>query len=412
MNNQFASEDLFKKLEQIYGESQHNKNEKIKKILIPLFVIMVLLGSGIYGVIFYSSSPKLIAYKINKVDPIEERTLLRASGYVIARRAATVSSKITARIDEVFVEEGDKVQKGQLLAKLDDSYIRRNLELAVAQLEYAQHQLDEAKASLELSRLEYQRIKNLFQENVVSISEYDRARIEYEVWCRKVLTLEKALEVARREVDIWTQQLEDAYIRAPFSGLVTTKNANPGEMISPVTAGGGFTRTGICTIVDMDTLEIEIDVSEQYISRVYVGQEVVAWLDAYPEWSIPCHVIAIVPTADRQKSTIKVRVGFDKLDPRVLPEMSVRVAFLSDRKVDNEALNIPLQAVEFDGNNYWVWKIQNGIVRKLKLYILEVLADRLLVAAGDLTEGDMIVLKSSRRLSEGDKIKVTKVINE
>ena len=130
---------------------------------------------------------------------------------------------------------------------------------------------------------------------------------------------------------MWQQQMDDMIIRAPFDGVVTTKDAQPGEMISPVSAGGGFTRTGIGTIVDMNSLEIEIDVNESYINRVEPGQPVEATLDAYPDWKIPCKVIAIIPTADRQKSTVKVRVGFDKLDPRILPEMGVKVAFRRQR---------------------------------------------------------------------------------
>ena len=138
--------------------------------------------------------------------------------------------------------------------------------------------------------------------------------------------------VAERNVALWQQQMDDMIIRAPFDGVVTTKDAQPGEMISPVSAGGGFTRTGIGTIVDMDSLEIEIDVNESYINRVEPGQPVEATLDAYPDWKIPCKVIAIIPTADRQKSTVKVRVGFDQLDPRILPDMSVKVAFPRQRR--------------------------------------------------------------------------------
>src|ERR1043166_503185 len=243
-----------------------------------------------------------------------ERTVLNASGYVTARRAAPVSSKITGKVIEVLVEEGMKVKEGQILARLDDSNAKASLELARAQLEAAKSALAETRARLTQADLELRRVSDLAKSKIAAQADLDRAEAEAKALRARLEQQQTEIAVAERQLALWQQQLDDTTIRAPFSGIVTTKDSQPGEMISPVSAGGGFTRTGICTIVDMDSLEIEIDVNESYIHRVQPGQSVEATLDAYPAWKIPCKVIAIIPTADRQKSTVKVRVGFDKLE--------------------------------------------------------------------------------------------------
>lgn len=255
-------------------------------------------------------------------------TLLNASGYVTARREATVSSKVTGKIVDVLVEEGTRVDAGQVLAHIDDSNTRASLALAEAQLAAARRALAETDASLALAETDLGRQRELATKSIISPSDLDRADASARA-LRGRHELELAqVGVAERQVDIWKQQLDDTIIRAPFTGVVTSKNAQPGEMISPMSSGG-FTRTGVCTLVDMSSLEIEIDVNESYINRVEPGQPVVATLDSYPDWRIPAHVIAIIPTADRQKATVKVRVGFEQLDPRILPDMGVKVAFQS-----------------------------------------------------------------------------------
>ena len=256
-----------------------------------------------------------------------EHTVLNSSGYVTARREATVSSKITGKVVEVLVEEGMKVQEGQILARLDDTNIKTSLRLAEAQLVSATNALVETRVRLREAEQEMQRVTGLIKNKIATQADYDHAEAAVLAFKARLEQQQADVTVAEKQVASWVQQMDDTIIRAPFTGIVTVKSAQPGEMISPISAGGGFTRTGICTIVDMESLEIEIDVNESYINRVKAGQAVEASLDAYPEWKIPCKVIAIIPTADRQKSTVKVRVGFDHLDPRILPEMSVKVAF-------------------------------------------------------------------------------------
>jgi RND family efflux transporter MFP subunit len=253
-------------------------------------------------------------------------TVLNGSGYVTARREATVSSKITGKVAEVLVEEGTRVAEGQVLARLDDTNVTASLLLARAQRDSARKALEETRVRLRESDQDFERQAALIRSNVAAQADFDHAQAAALALRAKLEAQQADVAVAERSIGVWERQLDDTVIRAPFPGVVTSKNAQPGEMISPMSSGG-FTRTGICTIVDMDSLEIEIDVNESYINRVAPGQAAEAVLDAYPDWKIPCHVVAIIPTADREKSTVKVRIGFDRLDPRILPEMSVKVAF-------------------------------------------------------------------------------------
>ena len=260
--------------------------------------------------------------------------VLNASGYVTARRRATVSSKVTGKVLEVFVEEGKAVKKGQVLARLDDSQVRAALAVAQAQLNSARGAAAEDEARLREAERQFNRLTQLVQEKVVGRAEVDTAQSAVESLKARIALAPQQVEVAQSQVAALEVDLGDMVVRAPFDGVAISKDAQPGEMISPVSAGGGFTRTGICTIVDMSSLEIEVDVSESYINRVKPNQPVEAILDAYPDWRIPAHVITSVPTADRQKATVRVRIGFEKLDPRILPDMGVKVSFYNERQPD------------------------------------------------------------------------------
>jgi len=258
------------------------------------------------------------------------RVLLNASGYVTTRLQATVSSKVTGKVAEILIEEGKQVEKGQVIAKLDASNVEASLHLAEAQLESARKVFAETEPMVKYTTREMTRFTLLEGSKSVSQSDLSKVQADAQTQQAKLERLAADIKVAERQVDSWKQQVDDMTIRAPFSGVVTTKDSQPGEMISPMSAGG-FTRTGICTLVDMASLEIEVDVGESFINRVKAGQATEATLDAYLDWKIPCKVIAIIPTADRQKATVKVRVGFDQLDPRILPQMGVKVAFLNDQ---------------------------------------------------------------------------------
>ncbi len=254
-------------------------------------------------------------------------TVLNASGYVTARRRATVSSKITGRVVEVLVEEGKPVRKGQVLARLDATTAERYLSLAEAELAATRQSAAEISVRLEQARLTLKRMEQLRAEGIANQADLDAARSEVDALLARLALGRDQVQVSERQVAVRQNDVADTTIVAPFDGVAISRDAQPGEMISPVSAGGGFTRTGICTVVDMSSLEIEVDVNESYIHRVAPAQRVEAVLDAYPEWKIPGKVITMVPTADRQKATVLVRIAFDRLEPRILPDMGVKVAF-------------------------------------------------------------------------------------
>ncbi len=254
--------------------------------------------------------------------------MLDATGYVTARRQATVSAKITGKVRDVRIEEGQRVEAGDILATLDDSEARVEVELRRAQLSAARAQLTEAEASSANAQREYGRQQEIAELKLTSASALDAARTGAEASRARVASQESGVRVAQEALAAAQVQLDNTIVRAPFAGVVTVKAAQPGEMISPISAGGGSIRTGIGTVVDMDSLEIQVDVSESYINRVQPGQKVEAVLNAYPDWRIPASVIAIVPTADRSKATVKVRIALGEKDARIVPEMGVRVAFL------------------------------------------------------------------------------------
>jgi RND family efflux transporter MFP subunit len=256
--------------------------------------------------------------------------VLNASGYVTARRQATVSSKVTGKVEEVLVEEGMRVEAGQILARLDDRQARLALGLSEAQLDATRKAVAETEAMLKEARLRQERTKKLVAEGVSSTAEWDAVEAEADALAARIEAQRGQARSVEREVALARQLLDDTVIRAPFAGVAISKNAQPGEMISPMSAGGGFTRTGISTVVDMSSLEIEVDVNEAYIQRVTNGQAVSATLDAYPDAPFPAHVITTIPAADREKATVTVRIGFDQLDARILPDMGVKVAFLDD----------------------------------------------------------------------------------
>jgi RND family efflux transporter MFP subunit len=295
-------------------------------------IVLAVAGIGILLWIFIrsGSASVLVQTDVARRPPsvAAASSVLDASGYVVARRQATVSSKVTGKVVDVLVEEGMRVEKDQVVATLDDTTQKAQLSLAMAQVESARATLDEIEAQLRIARLERDRFRDLAKRNLTSQSSVDTAEATFDQIAAQLETGRENVIVAQRNVALAEDALSNMTIKAPFAGMVVSKNAQPGEMISPVSAGGGFTRTGICTIIDTDSLEIEVDVNEAYIQRVKAGQPVSATLDAYPDWRIPAEVIAIVPTADRQKATVRVRIDFLERDERVLRDMGVKVAFL------------------------------------------------------------------------------------
>jgi RND family efflux transporter MFP subunit len=373
-------------------------------VIVVLAAILIGLASGVGWWIKRPNSAQVRTFAVLESTSGGNKTLLNSSGYVTARREATVSSKVTGKVVEVLIEEGMKVSEGQVLARLDSSNVQASLQLAQAQWEAAKSALEETKVRVNEAEKESKRITGLAKDRIASESELDRA--EAELKSRKAQLDRQIVEVAvaDRQVALWRQQMEDTIILAPFAGIVTSKNAQQGEMISPM-AVGGFTRTGICTIVDMESLEIEIDVNESYINRVEADQRVVATLDAYPDWKVPAKVIAIIPTADRQKATVKVRVGFDNLDPRILPQMGVKVAFQSTGEAPAASGNIavPKAAVRQRDGRDVVWLFRDGRVERRAVTVGAARGDEVTIAAG-LSSGDKVVVEGPDNLADGARV--------
>jgi RND family efflux transporter MFP subunit len=256
-------------------------------------------------------------------------SILDASGYVVARRQATVSAKVTGKVAAVLIEEGQRVEAGEVIARLDDANARAQVAQAAAQVEQQRATLNAMRVALANAGPTFDRSLQQFAAKFISAQTFDDARAGYDAAQANFDVATRALAVAEASLAVTQRNLDDTVVRAPFGGIVTVKAAQEGEMVSPISAGGGFTRTGIGTIVDMDSLEVEVDVSENFISRVETGLGVAITLNAYPDRRIPGRVVAIIPTADRAKATVKVRVGFEQRDASVLPEMGARVAFLS-----------------------------------------------------------------------------------
>jgi len=334
-----VDQNLLKELRIEENERDGGGRHRWPRALAALAMLAALAGGGYYA--FLGQALKVSTATAEAIAAADGAVpVLEAAGYVTARREATVSSKITGRLAEVLIEEGESVAAGQVLARLDDVDARAALELAQARLDAARAQLGQIEAQLEQARRDARRQQELRAKGLNSEQALETARTQ-------VRTLSAELEAQRGQVGVAEAQMrvaqvdhDNTVVRAPFAGVIVAKAAQPGEIVSPISAGGGFTRTGIGTIVDMDSLEIEVDVNEAYINRVRPGQPVQAVLDAYPDWKIPASVIAIIPTADRSKATVKVRIALKQKEPRIVPDMGVRVAFLG-----NPSANSPGQAV-------------------------------------------------------------------
>jgi HlyD family secretion protein len=341
--------------------------------------------------------------------------VLNASGYVTARRRATVSSKVTGKVVEIKVEEGMEVKRGQVLARLDDTQVRAALALAESQLSQARRAVTETEVRLREAELNRKRQRLLAKEGVIGQADLDTAEAQFDSLKARLEVGRQEVEVADRNVAIQQTALNDMVVRAPFDGVAISKDAQPGEMVSPVSAGGGFTRTGISTIVDMSSLEIEVDVNESYINRVSEGQPVTAVLDAYPDWRIPAHVITTIPTADRQKATVLVRIGFEQLDPKILPDMGVKVAFHAptEARANGAAaapapqarLLVPKVAIRKSNGQDIVFVLKESRVERRAVRVGTADGDRVEIVSG-VSAGELVVIDGPSELVDGARVRV------
>jgi RND family efflux transporter MFP subunit len=322
-----------------------------------------------------------------------------------------VSSKITGKVIEVRIEEGQRVESNEIIARLDDANARAAVEQARAQRAQAAANLDAAQVALDNAVPTFRRNEQQFARDVISAQDFDAAKTSYDAARTSLDVAARALEVSEAVLTLAERNLEDTIVRAPFAGIVTVKAAQEGEMVSPVSAGGGFTRTGIGTIVDMDSLEIEVDVSENFINRVRPDQPATVKLNAYPDWDIPAHVIAIIPTADRAKATVKVRLGLEVKDARILPEMGVRVAFLNNASASSptdtttqRAIVVPPEAVQASGDTGVVFVIIDDRLERRSVRLGSTIPAGQVVLSG-LTPGTRLAVGDPSALADGVRIR-------
>ena len=307
--------------------------------LLGILIVLLLVAAGAWYVLNHKAVEVQTAVAISPSSNPGAGAVLQATGYVTARRQATVSAQITGTLTEVLIEEGDRVQKGQVLARLDDSAYKASLLASQAQAAAAHALVNQLQAQAAQNERDAVRLESLVGRGLVSRQDAEQARTQVNSIRAQLLSQQRQAKSADAQVTVAEVNFDYTVVRAPFSGVITTKDAQVGEIISPLSAGGGFTRTGVGTIVDMDSLEVDVDVNEAYIGRVKANMPAEAVLDAYPDWKIPAHVIAIVPAADRGKATVKVRVALEHKDGRIVPDMGVRVSFLE------QAASTPAAAV-------------------------------------------------------------------
>jgi RND family efflux transporter MFP subunit len=366
--------------------------------------VVLTLAAGLF-VLLREKTPEVEVAAV-RADKGGRAALLNTSGYITPRQRATIAAKITARVNEIYVDEGMQVEPGQVLARLDDSDARARLISAQAERAATAATLGDLHVNLENAERELARIQALWDKQLVAEQNRDQAKMAVDSFKARIVLAREQVGAAEARVKVAQQDLDNCTVRAPFGGIVVSKDAQRGEMVSPVSAGGGFTRTGIATIVDMASLEIEVDVNESYIARVKTSQPVTAVLDAYPDWQIPAKVRTVIPTADRQKATVKVRATFDRLDPRILPDMGVKVTFLGDESAPSAARVLVSRAALVDeGGTTAVFVHRDGKVERRAVRVGQARGNDQEVIAG-LSDGEQVVTTGAKQLRDGQSVRV------
>ncbi len=375
-------------------------------VIFAVLAVLLILGAGYYAYSHRAPTVEVASVEAPQSGP---PALLNASGYVTPQRRATVAAKITGRVTGVYFTEGMRVRKGFILARLDDSDAQKQLATAIADRNATQASILDFQVQLKNAEIELHRVTALRGAGVESQQALDNARMAANSLKAKIDYAQSQVLAGDARIQEAKQAVENCVIRAPFEGIVVSKDAQVGEMVSPISAGGGFTRTGIATIVDMNSNEIEVDVNENYIARVKPDQDVTAVLDAYPDWKIPCRVRTIIPTADREKATVKVRIAFDRLDPRILPDMGVKVTFLGkEAGTASKApagVFVPSTAIRDEAGRKVVFLVRGDQLERHAVKLGTSNGDRTQVLAG-LSPGDQVVVAGPPRLRDGEAVRM------
>jgi RND family efflux transporter MFP subunit len=391
------------------GQRKGRKTGKVFATIGALLGVLVIVAGGVLA--FRNQKP-VVEVAVAQKAGTGRAALLNASGYVTPRRRATIAAKITGRVTAVNFDEGMHVREGYVLATLDDSDVRRALDSAVADRDTAHAAIEDFEVQLKNAITELRRAQELQAAGVQSQETLDNARTAADSLRAKIALAKQQVIGTQARIAEAQQAVDNCVIRAPFDGIVVSKDAQVGEMVSPISAGGGFTRTGIATIVDMNSNEIEVDVNEAYIARVLPGQPVTAVLDAYPDWQIPSQVRTVIPTADRQKATVKVRISFLKLDPRILPDLGIKVSFLGDELEQKNgaaapATRIPQDAVRDENGKKIVFTVKEGRLERRAVTIGGTRGTDAEIFAG-ISAGETVVVKGPANLRDGETVEIKK----
>jgi RND family efflux transporter MFP subunit len=364
------------------------------RLIFVMIGVCLVISAALFAWMSRAPEVELATAHVSSGD--SRAVLLNASGYVTPRRRATVAAKITARVEQMYAEEGMHVKAGQVLAILDSSDAKVRLTSAQADREATQASIADLKVNLVNAERELHRAEVLQRDGVNSQQALDQARTTADSLRARIALAEEQVRASDAKIRVAQQDLDNCTVRSPYDGIIVSKDAQRGEMVSPISAGGGFTRTGIATVVDMNSIEIEVDVNESYIARVTPGQPVMAVLDAYPDWQIPAKVRTVIPTADRQKATVKVRITFDKLDPRILPDMGVKVNFLEDQPPARQSATgqvmIPQNALKDDASAKIVFLYRDGKAERRAVRLGNVRGNEQEIVAG-IASGDQVIVK-------------------
>jgi len=394
--------------------NQRRKSGMGKRVLYAAIPVIIFAGIVVTAFALRTQKPVVEVATVAKPEAAGPQTALNASGYITPRRRATIAAKITGRVTSVLFDEGTRVKEGQLLATLDDSDYKRTLDTTKADRASAEAAIADFEVQLRNAEIALKRAERLRDEQVGTQEALDNALTTADSLRAKIALAKRQVAASESRIAEAEQAVDNCIIRAPFAGIVVSKDAQVGEMVSPVSAGGGFTRTGIATIVDMNSNEIEVDVNESYIARVKEGQAVRATLDAFPDAPYQAKVRTVIPTADRQKATVKVRISFLKLDDKILPDMGVKVAFLEEEKpaakkgaekVPDAVAYIPKSALRSDSSASFVYLIKDGKVERRAVKVGMDRGTEVAVLAG-VTPGDSIVVKGPQSLRDGDKVEI------
>jgi RND family efflux transporter MFP subunit len=394
-------------------DGQRKGSKTGKRIGLALLVVALLAGiAAAAAYAFRNTKPVVDVATAAKGEAGGRQALLNASGYVTPRRRATIAAKITGRVTSVHFDEGTRVQEGQLLATLDDSDVVRALESARADRDTSQAAIADYEVQLKNAQLELARAEKLQAAGVQTQQALDSATMAADSLKAKIALAKQQVVGSTTRINEAQQAVDNTVIRAPYSGIVVSKDAQVGEMVSPVSAGGGFTRTGIATIVDMKSLEMEVDVNESYIARVTPNQRVKAFLDAYPDRELGGYVRTVIPTADRQKATVKVRITFDKIEDFILPDMGIKVTFLGEEEKKkpggpSPVAIVPPDAVRNDGGQKIVFLLKDDHVERRAVTVGGTRGAGTEIMAG-LVPGDTVVVKAPENLKDGQAVQVNK----